>query len=84
MEKFKVFLLLLSVAMTVPAQADFRHDLIAPRWPLNVAINSGTGSNRLVCTDPDCSPYCSQLAGELDQIKDLDVFIFPSPLCNLP
>ncbi|AQH06145.1 thiol:disulfide interchange protein (plasmid) [Burkholderia sp. KK1] len=50
---------------------------------LKDAIRFGSGSRKLyVFSDPDC-PYCRRLDGELTQLKDVTVYIFPFPLAQL-
>lgn len=50
---------------------------------LDDAIKFGSGSRRLfIFTDPDC-PFCRQLEAELDQLTNVQVFVFPFPLTGL-
>ncbi|MGF6439892.1 DsbC family protein [Paraburkholderia youngii] len=50
---------------------------------LKDAIRFGNGSRKLyVFSDPDC-PYCRRLDGELTELKDVTIYIFPFPLAQL-
>jgi thiol:disulfide interchange protein DsbC len=47
------------------------------------AIKMGNGARRIfVFSDPDC-PFCRQLQGELDKLKDVTVLVLPLPLIGL-
>lgn len=51
--------------------------------PIKDAIKLGSGSRRIyVFSDPDC-PYCKRLEGELNQLQDTEIYIFPMPLISL-
>lgn len=50
--------------------------------PLNRAIKlvRGAGTRRIAVFDDPLCPYCRQLHGELDKLRDVTVYIFPLPL----
>ena len=72
-----------SKSLTTQLRESNKPKLNVSELKLNDAIKFGSGSRRLfVFTDPDC-PFCRQLEGELDKLKNVQIYIFPFPLVSI-